>query len=141
MFSYLFVWINWNYYSVCFIHVANTGSAIFIQNQIVISHNLSSLWNNLSLQIYNVVSKRVGFNFMNILFGKVPLSKSNQIINVLILYVKQYIFQWIYYKKTPVFQGLLYHLSLKDVKFKSVCQLETLQRINLLYNWKNEKSF
>ena len=37
-------------------------------------------------------------------------------------------------QKTPVFQGLLYHLSLKDVTFKSVCQLETLQRINLLCN-------
>ena len=49
---------------------------------------------------------------MNILFGEVPLSKTNQIINFLILYAKQYIFQCLINKKNSCFQGLLYHLSL-----------------------------
>ena len=55
-----------------------------------------AIWNSLSMHIYNTVSKRVGFNVINILFGEAPHSKSNLVFNFLILFTKQYFFQCLY---------------------------------------------
>jgi hypothetical protein len=43
------------------------------------------------MHIYHAISKRIGFKVVNILSGDLPLSKGNKIINLLILYTKQYI--------------------------------------------------
>ena len=130
------------------IKIVDNDSCSFCNNEVeTIEHvftscpTVVSLWNNLSIQIYNVVSKRVGFKFMNILFGEVPLSKTNQIINFLILYAKQYIFQCLYKKKIPIFQGLLYHLRLRYEieKYVSV-RNSSMNKFNVL--WKGwEKLF
>ena len=78
---------------------------------------------------------------MNILFGEVPLSKTNQNINFLILYAIQYIFQCLYNKKIPIFQGLLYHLSLRYEIEKCVSvRNSSMNKFNVL--WKGwEKLF
>ena len=59
------------------IKIVDNDSCSFCNNEVeTIEHvftscpTVVSLWNNLSIQIYNVVSKRVGFKFMNILLEK-----------------------------------------------------------------------
>lgn len=46
------------------------------------------LWSSLSMYIYYVVLKRVGFNEYNILFGEIFFFNFNLVINFLILYIK-----------------------------------------------------
>lgn len=46
------------------------------------------IWNSLSMYIYNIVLKRVGFNVINVLFGEVFFLKLNLVINFLILFIK-----------------------------------------------------
>ena len=74
-----------------------------------------SLWNNLRLQIYSVVSKRVGFIFMNILLGEVPLSKSNQYIYFFNSLCETIFFPMYIYKKPPIFRGyyIIWALDMK----------------------------
>ena len=72
-----------------------------------------SLWRNLSMHIYTTTSKRIGFNVKNILFGEVPLTKDNLIINFIILYAKQYILACLLQCKIPNILGLLNHLKTK----------------------------
>ena len=79
--------------------------------------------------------KTVGFNLKNIIFGEVPLSKSNHItIFLKSLYAKQYILQCIYN------ENFYFFIWAFDMKLKNVCQLEILLRINLMYNGENGRS-
>ena len=47
------------------------------------------------------------------IFGEIPLSFSNKVINFVILYVKQYIFICLMQNKEPDLVGLLCHLKFK----------------------------
>lgn len=102
------------------IKIVDNDICSFCNNEVeTIEHVFTScsfaldLWSSLSMHIYHAVSKRVGFNEYNILFGETPPSNSNLVINFLILYTKQYIFQCLYNKKVPIFAGLLCHLNFR----------------------------
>lgn len=49
------------------------------------------LWNNLSMHLYRTTLNRFGFNVNDVLFGELPINGCNKVVNVLILYSKQYI--------------------------------------------------
>lgn len=89
------------------IKIVDNDTCSFFNNEVeTIEHVFTScsfvldLWSSLSMHIYYAVSKRIGFNEYNILFGETPPSNSNLVINFLILYTKQYIFQCLYNKKS-----------------------------------------
>ena len=65
------------------------------------------------MHIYRKTTKRIGFNFKNIILGEMPFTKDNIIINFVILYTKQYIFSCLLQCKKPNFLGLINHLKLK----------------------------
>jgi hypothetical protein len=84
-----------------------------IQHVFVNCNDVLNLWRNLSMHIYKTTSKRIGFNVKNILFGEVPTTKDNLVINFIILYAKQYIFACLLQGKSPNILGLLNHLKTK----------------------------
>jgi exonuclease III len=84
-----------------------------LQHIFVSCSEVLTLWSALSLHIYRTTSKRVGFNFRNIILGELPLSKDNRNINFIILYTKQYIFNSSLQCKAINILGLLNHLKAK----------------------------
>lgn len=80
-----------------------------------------SLWNRLSIEIYNATAERVGFNITNVIFGELPFQNSNAVVNFLIIFTKQYIFYCVKNKKCPNIKGLLNHLQTNYSVEKSIC--------------------
>ena len=74
-----------------------------IQHVFIGCENVSSIWSSLSMHIYNTTSQRIGFNVVNILLGELPSSKGNKIINLIILYTKQYKFSCLKRANCPTF--------------------------------------
>ena len=98
-----------------------------------------SLWSSFSLHIYVKTKERVGFNLQNVLFGDLPLTRRNKVLNFLILYTKQYIFSSLKQNKLPNIFGLLSHLKFKfniekhiAIQNCDVCRFEKLWSL-----WKN----
>ena len=63
-----------------------------IQHIFIDCEKIMSLWSSFSLHIYVKTKERVGFNLQNVLFGDLPLTRRNKVLNFFILYTKQYIF-------------------------------------------------
>lgn len=74
---------------------------------------IHTLWSELSLHIYRKTSKRIGFNVLNIIFGELPLTCHNKVINFIILSMKQYLFSCLMVNKVPTLNGFLCHLKMK----------------------------
>lgn len=95
------------------------------------SDKLQTLWGDLSLHIYRETTQRVGFNVSNFILGDLPLSNNNRVINLIILYVKQYIFISLMQNKMPNFLGLLSHLRIK-YRIEKYAAIQNQTLLNLL---------
>ena len=110
-----------------------------IQHIFIDCEKIMSLWSSFSLHIYVKTKERVGFNLQNVLFGDLPLTRRNKVLNFLILYTKQYIFSSLKQNKLPNIYGLLSHLKFKfniekhiAIQNCDVCRFEKLWSL-----WKN----
>ncbi|XP_055995578.1 uncharacterized protein LOC130046786 [Ostrea edulis] len=97
-----------------------------------------ALWNNLSMHIFRKTSKRIGFNVSNVIFGETPRSLCNKVVNFIILYTKQYVFNCSKQNKIPHITGLIHYLSFKYKveKFIAIKSCEVLKFDRLWENWK-----
>ena len=109
-----------------------------IQHVFIGCENVSSIWSSLSMHIYNTTSQRICFNVDNILLGELPSSKGNKIINLIILYTKQYIFSCLKKGKLPNFLELLFFLFNKYKVEKCIAHqnLEIVKFNNTWHVWK-----
>ena len=57
------------------------------------------LWNTLSQNIFRTTDMRVYFNINKVMLGDLPLSKHNRVVNLFILWTKQFIFLCLMQKK------------------------------------------
>jgi exonuclease III len=98
-----------------------------------------SLWNSLSLEIYNTTAERVGFNKTNVIFGELPFQTTNAVINFLIIFTKQYIFYCAKNKKCPHIKGLVNHLRTNYTVEKIICLRHScMKKFDLIWaGWTN----
>ena len=75
--------INVISYDVCTFCKENVET---IQHVFMTCSEILPIWNNLSMYIYRKTSNRVGFNVKNVLFGELPFSGYNKVVNFIILY-------------------------------------------------------
>lgn len=75
----------------------------------------------------------------NVIFGEIPLNQGNKVVNFIILYTKQYIFNCLKQKKIPHLKGLLQHIyfKYKVERYISIKSCEMLKFDKQWSNWKN----
>eukprot|EP00105_Crassostrea_gigas_P040116 XP_019924264.1 PREDICTED: uncharacterized protein LOC109619185 [Crassostrea gigas] len=108
-----------------------------IQHVFINCEKVSTIWSNLSLHIYHATSLRLGFNVVNILFGELPMSKNNKVINLIILCSKQYLFTCLKKGKLPCLSGLLSYLfnKYKVEKYIASKNFEMQKFVNTWQPW------
>lgn len=89
------------------------------------------------MHIYHATSLRLGFNVVNILFGELPMSKNNKVINLIILCSKQYLFTCLKKGKLPCLSGLLSYLfnKYKVEKYIACKNFEMQKFVNTWQPW------
>lgn len=110
-----------------------------IQHVFIKCLEILPLWNKLSMHIYCKTTNRIGFNVNNVMFGEIPLNQGNKVVNFIILYTKQYIFNCLKQKKIPHLKGLLQHIyfKYKVERYISIKSCEMLKFDKQWSNWKN----
>lgn len=74
--------------------------------------------------MYNCkTTNRIGFNITNVIVGEMPLNQGNKVVNFIILYTKQYIFNCLTQKKIPHLKGTTTNLSNSNIRLKDTYQL------------------
>lgn len=128
--------INVISYDVCAFCKENVET---IQHVFMTCSEILPIWNNLSMYIYRKTSNRVGFNVKNVLFGELSFCGYNKVVNFIILYSKQYIFNCSKQDKKPDIVGMLHHLSFKYKveKYIAIKSCEITKFNKLWLNWKN----
>lgn len=128
--------INVISYDVCGFCKENVET---IEHVFMTCSEILPIWNNLSMYIYRKTSNRVGFNVNNVLFGELPFSGYNKVVNFIILYSKQFIFNCSKQNKKPDITGLLHHLlfKYKVEKYIAIKSCEITKFYKLWENWKN----
>lgn len=76
-----------------------------------------SLWNKLSMHIYCKTTNRIGFNITNVIVGEIPLNQGNKVVNFIILYSKQYIFNCLKQKRSLTERDY-YNISISNIRLK-----------------------
>lgn len=70
-------------------------------------------WNELSLHINKKTSARIGFDMLNVIFGELPFTCQNKMINFVVSSMIQYLFSCLIFNKVPNLLVLFSHLKLK----------------------------
>lgn len=94
------------------------------------------LWNKLSMHIYCKTTNRIGFNITDVIVGEIPLNWGDKVVNFIILYTKQYIFNFLKQKKIPHLKGLLQHIYFK-YKVERYISIKSCEIVKFDKQWSN----